>query len=246
MSTTIHPRSGPTCRDDPLATPSPPRWPLVLSRLRRSAPRRPPRPPLPPARDGRTSARCPTVPRRETHASRCPVVDRDPRRAAGAIRDSGNAGRRPRPAAGRLAAAGLHRHRPEDAHRLRARPRPAGRRACSASKPTLNNATWENLFVGIDSGRTDVGFSNITDTEQRKLKYDFASYRQDNLGFEVLASNPWTFGGDYHVLAGKTVAVGRGHQPGEDPPGVAEQAAGRGQGASTSSTSRTPTPPSSP
>jgi len=77
-------------------------------------------------------------------------------------------------------------------------------------KPVLTNATWDNLFVGIDSGRTDVGFSNITDTEQRKEKYDFACYRQDNLGFEVRKSDNWTFGGDYRNLAGKTVAVGSG------------------------------------
>lgn len=77
-------------------------------------------------------------------------------------------------------------------------------------KPVVSNATWENLFVGIDSGRTDVGFSNITDTEDRKKKYDFASYRQDNLAFEVLKSSNWNFDGDYESLAGKTVAVGSG------------------------------------
>jgi len=77
-------------------------------------------------------------------------------------------------------------------------------------KPVLANATWDNLFVGIDSGRTDVGFSNITDTELRKQKYDFACYREDNLGFEVLKSSSWNFGGDYENLAGKTVAVGAG------------------------------------
>ncbi|HEY8985762.1 MAG TPA: ABC transporter substrate-binding protein [Streptomyces sp.] len=70
--------------------------------------------------------------------------------------------------------------------------------------------TWENLFVGIDSGKVDVGFSNITDTEERKRKYDFASYRQDNLGFEKLKSNSWKFDGTYRSLAGKTVAVGAG------------------------------------
>jgi polar amino acid transport system substrate-binding protein len=77
-------------------------------------------------------------------------------------------------------------------------------------EPELNNATWENLFVGIDSGRTDIGFSNITDTEQRKLKYDFACYRQDNLAFETLASSTWTFAGDPQALAGHKVSVGRG------------------------------------
>jgi polar amino acid transport system substrate-binding protein len=76
--------------------------------------------------------------------------------------------------------------------------------------PELNNATWDNLFVGIDSGRTDVGFSNITDTEQRKEKYDFACYRQDNLGLEVRKDDTLTFTGDYHALAGRTIAVSAG------------------------------------
>ncbi len=77
-------------------------------------------------------------------------------------------------------------------------------------QPEVDNATWDNLFVGIDSGKTDVGISNITDTEKRKEKYDFASYRQDNLGFEVLKSSPWEFADNYQNLAGKTVAVGSG------------------------------------
>jgi polar amino acid transport system substrate-binding protein len=77
-------------------------------------------------------------------------------------------------------------------------------------KPDLQNSTWENLFVGIDSGRTDVGFSNITDTEERKEKYDFASYRKDNLAFLTLASDNWEFNNDYQNLAGQRVAVGQG------------------------------------
>lgn len=77
-------------------------------------------------------------------------------------------------------------------------------------KPELKNFTWENLFVGIDSGKVDVAFSNVTDTEERKKKYEFASYRKDNLGFEVLKSSKWNFDGDYENLAGKTVSVGAG------------------------------------
>jgi polar amino acid transport system substrate-binding protein len=77
-------------------------------------------------------------------------------------------------------------------------------------KPVLSNATWANLFVGFDSGRTDVGFSNITDTEKRKEKYDFAAYRQDNLGFEVPKSSTWNFDGTFKNLAGKTVYVSAG------------------------------------
>ncbi|MFD9410569.1 ABC transporter substrate-binding protein [Streptomyces sp. NPDC059989] len=77
-------------------------------------------------------------------------------------------------------------------------------------KPVVKNSTWENLFVGIDSGKVDVAFTNVTVTEERKKKYDFASYRQDNLAFEALKDDPWTFGGDYRNLAGKTVAVSSG------------------------------------
>lgn len=74
----------------------------------------------------------------------------------------------------------------------------------------LGNATWENLFVGLDSGRTDVAFSNVTVTEQRKQKYDFASYRQDNLAFETLASSPFVFTGDIDALVNQRVSVARG------------------------------------
>ncbi|GAA2262750.1 ABC transporter substrate-binding protein [Streptomyces indiaensis] len=70
--------------------------------------------------------------------------------------------------------------------------------------------TWENLFVGIDSGKVNVGFSNITDTEERKRKYEFASYRKDDLAFETLKSSKFAFDGDYEALAGKTVSVGAG------------------------------------
>ncbi|WGL52710.1 transporter substrate-binding domain-containing protein [Nocardioides sp. BP30] len=81
-------------------------------------------------------------------------------------------------------------------------------------KPVINNSTWDNLFVGIDSGKNDVGFSNITVTEERKQKYDFASYRQDNLALAVKKGTTWTFDRNdprgYEVLAGKKVAVGSG------------------------------------
>ncbi|MEV8524074.1 ABC transporter substrate-binding protein [Streptomyces sp. NPDC052000] len=77
-------------------------------------------------------------------------------------------------------------------------------------KPEVKNSTWENLFVGIDSGKVDVAFSNVTDTEERKKKYEFASYRQDNLAFIVPKKSTWNFDGSYENLAGKTIAVGSG------------------------------------
>jgi polar amino acid transport system substrate-binding protein len=77
-------------------------------------------------------------------------------------------------------------------------------------KPDLQNNAWENMFVRLSSGQLDAGFSNITVTEERKQKYDFASYRADNLAFATTKDSTWTFDGDYHALAGKTVAVSSG------------------------------------
>ncbi|MEU9385471.1 transporter substrate-binding domain-containing protein [Streptomyces sp. NPDC048279] len=76
--------------------------------------------------------------------------------------------------------------------------------------PEVKNFTWENMFVGIDSGKVDVALSNITDTEERKRKYEFASYRQDDLAFTVPKKSTWNFAGNYQNLAGKTVSVSAG------------------------------------
>lgn len=77
-------------------------------------------------------------------------------------------------------------------------------------KPTIENTSWENLFVGLDSSKFDVAISNVTATEERKEKYDFATYRKDEIGFEVLADSTWNFDDDYRNLDGLTVAVGSG------------------------------------
>ncbi|WP_329342116.1 ABC transporter substrate-binding protein [Streptomyces sp. NBC_00663] len=77
-------------------------------------------------------------------------------------------------------------------------------------KPEVQRSTWENLFIGLDSGKVDVAFSNVTDTEERKQKYEFASYRKDDLAFEVKKDNTWNFDDNYENLAGKTVSVGNG------------------------------------
>ncbi|MFE7837257.1 transporter substrate-binding domain-containing protein [Streptomyces sp. NPDC057474] len=77
-------------------------------------------------------------------------------------------------------------------------------------EPEVRNSTWENLFIGLDSGKVDVAISNVTDTEERKKKYEFASYRKDDLAFETKKDDTWTFDGNYESLAGKTVSVGNG------------------------------------
>ncbi|WP_030897371.1 MULTISPECIES: ABC transporter substrate-binding protein [unclassified Streptomyces] len=76
-------------------------------------------------------------------------------------------------------------------------------------KPHINTVSWENIFVGLDSAKYDIGFSNITVTEERKEKYDFATYREDNLGFEAKKGSGLKVTGPEDV-AGRTVAVGSG------------------------------------
>nr|WP_202519412.1 ABC transporter substrate-binding protein [Streptomyces sp. SID1034] len=69
--------------------------------------------------------------------------------------------------------------------------------------------SWENLFVGLDSGKFDGVFSNVTVTEERKEKYDFATYRKDQLAFETKKGAGWKVNGPADV-AGKTIAVSSG------------------------------------
>ncbi|MFD5002264.1 ABC transporter substrate-binding protein [Streptomyces mutabilis] len=76
-------------------------------------------------------------------------------------------------------------------------------------EPHVKTVSWENVFVGLDSAKYDVGFSNITVTEERKEKYDFATYREDNLGFEAKKDSGLRITGPESV-AGRTVAVGSG------------------------------------
>ncbi|MFJ2779913.1 ABC transporter substrate-binding protein [Kitasatospora sp. NPDC087315] len=76
-------------------------------------------------------------------------------------------------------------------------------------KAEFNPVSWENIFVGLDSGKYDVGFSNITVTEARKEKYDFATYRLDILGFEARKGSGWKITGPKDI-AGRTIAVSSG------------------------------------
>jgi polar amino acid transport system substrate-binding protein len=76
-------------------------------------------------------------------------------------------------------------------------------------KPVLHTVAWAQIFVGLDSGRYDAGFANITDTELRKEKYDFATYRKDNVAFEALKDTSWQVHSAKDV-AGRTIAVDSG------------------------------------
>ncbi|CCH33650.1 ABC transporter substrate-binding protein [Actinosynnema sp. NPDC047251] len=76
-------------------------------------------------------------------------------------------------------------------------------------EPRLEVTSWENLFVGLDSGAYPLGLSNITVTEARKEKYDFATYRLDTLAFEGRKGDSWRVTRPEDV-AGRTIAVGSG------------------------------------
>ncbi|MEU6118302.1 ABC transporter substrate-binding protein [Streptomyces sp. NPDC047117] len=76
-------------------------------------------------------------------------------------------------------------------------------------KPRFHALSWENLFVGLDSGKLDGVLSNVTVTEERKDKYDFATYRLDELAMEARKGSHWKVRGAKDV-AGKKIAVSSG------------------------------------
>ncbi|MGW0023116.1 ABC transporter substrate-binding protein [Rhodococcus sp. NPDC003383] len=73
----------------------------------------------------------------------------------------------------------------------------------------LTAADWAQNFVRIDSGEADTFISNVTVTEERKEKYDFATYRLDSLAVEVKKGSGITFDGPKDI-AGLKVGVSSG------------------------------------
>ncbi|MCT9930289.1 ABC transporter substrate-binding protein [Planotetraspora sp. A-T 1434] len=74
----------------------------------------------------------------------------------------------------------------------------------------LEATSWENLFLAVRSGKDNLGISNITVTEERKDIYDFATYRLDQLAWEVAKDSPITSITKPADIAGLTVSVGSG------------------------------------
>ncbi|MDX1889130.1 ABC transporter substrate-binding protein [Mycolicibacterium sp. 050158] len=72
-----------------------------------------------------------------------------------------------------------------------------------------SNADWAQNFVRIDAGQADAFISNVTVTEERKEKYDFATYRLDNLALEAPVDSTWVYH-DRKDIAGKRIGVGSG------------------------------------
>ena len=47
------------------------------------------------------------------------------------------------------------------------------------------SVAWADWPLGLSSGKFDAVISNVTVTEERKEKFDFSTYRKDELGFYV-------------------------------------------------------------
>lgn len=72
------------------------------------------------------------------------------------------------------------------------------------------NVAWADWPLGVQSGKYDLITSNVTVTEERKDLFDFATYREDVLGFAVKAGSPITEISKAADVAGLKVVVGSG------------------------------------
>lgn len=70
--------------------------------------------------------------------------------------------------------------------------------------------TWADWPLGVSSGKYEAAITNVTVTEARKQKFDFASYREDKLGFYAKEDNAVTKVESAPDVAGKKVIVGSG------------------------------------
>ncbi|WP_395242541.1 transporter substrate-binding domain-containing protein [Agromyces sp. MMS24-K17] len=69
---------------------------------------------------------------------------------------------------------------------------------------------WADWPLGIQSGKYDLIASNVTVTEERKDLYDFASYREDLLGFYVRADSDIAKIDGAADISGLKIVVGSG------------------------------------
>ena len=69
---------------------------------------------------------------------------------------------------------------------------------------------WEDWPLGLRSGKYDAFISNVTVTEERKELFDFATYRQDVLGFYVKSDSSVKAIKEPKDVAGLKIIVGSG------------------------------------
>lgn len=75
-------------------------------------------------------------------------------------------------------------------------------------KLELVSVAWADWPLGLQSGKFDVVISNVTVTEERKEKFDFSTYRNDQLGIYVSANSKITSIKEPKDVAGLKVVVG--------------------------------------
>nr|WP_067702250.1 ABC transporter substrate-binding protein [Erwinia sp. ErVv1] len=71
-------------------------------------------------------------------------------------------------------------------------------------------ASWEDWPLGVASGKYDAAIFNITVTQARKERFDFATYRLDTLGFYVKSTSKIVKIDAAPDIAGKRIIVSSG------------------------------------
>jgi polar amino acid transport system substrate-binding protein len=69
---------------------------------------------------------------------------------------------------------------------------------------------WADWPLGVESGKYEAVLSNVTVTEARKEKFDFATYRNDLLGFYAKSDSDISTIKEAKDVAGKRIIVGSG------------------------------------
>ncbi|MHC8609295.1 ABC transporter substrate-binding protein [Paenarthrobacter ureafaciens] len=69
---------------------------------------------------------------------------------------------------------------------------------------------WADWPLGVESGKYEAVLSNVTVTEARKEKFDFATYRNDLLGFYAKSDSDVSKVKEAKDVAGKRIIVGSG------------------------------------
>ena len=77
------------------------------------------------------------------------------------------------------------------------------------AKVAENNVTFDNIIVGIDSGKYLIGNSSFTDTKAREKQVNFVDYYKAGEGVYVKSTSSFVFSG-LQSFCGQTVAVESG------------------------------------
>jgi polar amino acid transport system substrate-binding protein len=81
---------------------------------------------------------------------------------------------------------------------------------CFDLKAAIVPTAWADWPLGLQSGRFDAVISNVTVTEERKFKFDFSTYRKDDLGFYVASGSSIIAIREPRDIAGLRIIVSSG------------------------------------